>query len=196
MSRKYWKKNEIEEFRQLYPNTLNRELVIKFNCELYQLYNLAHRIGCYKSPEYLKEHVNKFTFTEPSIAHRFQKGHKTWNSGIKGIRMSIKTEFKKGSIPHNTKYDGYESKRDQYWYIRINGKFVLKHRYIWESVNGKIPEGMVLKFKDGNTDNIQIDNLRLCSKKDHAIENSIHNYPKEIIEVIRLTKKIERYATK
>jgi hypothetical protein len=115
---------------------------------------------------------------------------------MKGIHMAPGTEFKKGHKPHNTKYDGYESKRDQYWYIRINGKFVLKHRYIWESVNGKIPEGMVLKFKDKNTDNIQIDNLRLCSKKDHAIENSIHNYPKEIIEVIRLTKKIERYATK
>jgi hypothetical protein len=54
----------------------------------------------------------------------------------------------------------------------------------------------VLKFKDKNTDNVQIDNLYLCSRKDHAIQNSIHNYPKEIIEVMRLTKKIENYDKK
>ena len=55
---------------------------------------------------------------------------------------------------------------------------------------------MILKFIDKNTNNIKIENLVLCSKRDHAIQNSIHNYPKEIIEVMRLTKKIEKYAKK
>jgi hypothetical protein len=160
------------------------------------LYNLAHRIQVKKSAEYLTEHVFLFSDVQKSIASRFQKGHKAWNAGKKGIHMAPQTEFKKGHQPHNTKYDGYESKRDQYWYIRINGKFVLKHRHIWEQINGPIPNEMVLKFKDKNTDNIQIDNLYLCSRKDHAIQNSIHNYPKEIIEVMRLTKKIENYDKK
>ena len=194
--RKYWKEDEIRLFRVLYPDTLNAELCEIFNCNVRHLYNLSHRIQVKKSAEYLTEHVFLFSDVEKSIASRFQKGHKTWNAGSKGIHMAPQTEFKKGHKPHNTKYDGYESKRDQYWYIRINGKFVLKHRHIWEQINGPIPNEMVLKFKDKNTDNIQIDNLYLCSRKDHAIQNSIHNYPKEIIEVMRLTKKIENYDKK
>jgi hypothetical protein len=194
--RKYWKEDEIERFRELYPNTLNTELAEIFNCELKRIYNLASRIKVKKSDEYLIENVFIFKDVEKSIPSRFQKGHKTWNAGSKGIHMAPQTEFKKGHQPYNTKYDGYESKRDQYWYIRVNGKFVLKHRHIWEQINGPIPIEMVLKFKDKNTDNIQIENLYLCSRKDHAIQNSIHNYPKEIIEVMRLTKKIENYAKK
>ena len=196
MQRKYWKEDEIRLFRVLYPDTLNTALTEIFNCEMKHLYNLASRIQVKKSPEYLSEHVFLFQDLEKSKASRFQKGHKTWNIGMKGIRMAPQTEFKPGHQPHNTKYDGYESKRDQYWYIRINGKFVLKHRYIWEQKFGPIPEGMILKFIDKNTNNIKIENLVLCSKRDHAIQNSIHNYPKEIIEVMRLTKKIEKYAKK
>jgi hypothetical protein len=192
----YWKEDEIERFRELYPNTSNIELSEIFNCELKRIYNLASRIKVKKSDEYLIEHVFLFSDVEKSVASRFQKGHKAWNAGKKGIHMAPQTEFKKGHQPYNLKYDGYESKRDRYWYIRINGKFVLKHRYIWEQKFGKISEGMILKFIDGNSDNIKIENLVLTSKKDHAIQNSIHNYPKEIIEIIKLTKKIENYAKK
>lgn len=194
--RKYWKEDEIERFRELYPNTLNTELVEIFNCELKRIYNLASRIQVKKSDEYLRKNVFVFQDIEKSVASRFKKGHRTWNTGMKGIHMAPQTEFKKGHKPHNLKYDGYESKRDKYWYIRVNGKFVLKHRHIWEQQFGKIPPGMMLNFIDGNSDNIQIKNLVLTSKRDHVIQNSIHNYPKEIIEIIKLTKKIENYAKK
>jgi hypothetical protein len=149
-----------------------------------------------KSDEYLTEHVFLFKDIEKSVASRFKKGHRTWNTGMKGIHMAPETEFKKGHKPHNLKNDGYESKRGRYWYIRVNGRFILKHRHIWEEKFGKIPEGMILKFIDMNSDNVKIENLVLTSKKDHAIQNSIHNYPKEIIEIIKLTKKIENYAKK
>ena len=196
MPRKYWKEDEIRLFRVLYPDTLNLELCEIFNCEMKHLYNLAFRIQVKKSPEYLTEHVFLFRDIEKSMASRFQKGHKTWNTGKKGIHMAPQTEFKKGHQPHNTKYDGYESKRERYWYIRIDGKFVLKHRHIWEQKYGPIPDGMILKFIDKNTDNLKIENLVLTSKKDHALQNSIHNYPPEIQELMRLTKKIENYAKK
>ena len=196
MPRKYWKEDEIRLFRVLYPDTLNSELTEIFNCEMKHLYNLAFRIQVKKSPEYLSEHVFLFSDVQKSMSSRFQKGHKAWNAGKKGIHMAPQTEFKKGHQPHNTKYDGYESKRERYWYIRIDGKFVLKHRHIWEQKYGPIPDGMILKFIDKNTDNIKIENLILCSKRDHAIQNSIHNYPPEIQELMRLTKKIENYDKK
>lgn len=31
----------------------------------------------------------------------FEKGHKTYNKGVTGIRRGIATEFKKGNRPHN-----------------------------------------------------------------------------------------------
>lgn len=54
------------------------------------------------------------------------------------------TMFKKGHIPQNVKYDGHEYiTTEGYVYIRISmGKYVLKHRLIWEKVNGPVPKVM------------------------------------------------------
>lgn len=112
------------------------------------------------------------------------------------------TMFKKGDKPHNTKYDGYLSIRKDksgksYVYIRIQeGKFELYHRFIWQKVNGIIPEGYNVIFKDGNQANIFIDNLELVSNSDLMLRNSIHNYPDDIKLTIRALTKLKKTISK
>lgn len=66
------------------------------------------------------------------------------------------------------------------------------HIMEWEAHYGPVPAGHVFRFKDGNRQNYQIDNLELISRKTLLEQNSIHNYPPEVIELIHLLRKFER----
>lgn len=77
---------------------------------------------------------------------------------------SARTQFKKGQRPPNTKRPGaeYVSAKDGYTYLCVpernphtgfEHRFVMKHRYLWEQVNGPVPAGMCLKSLDGNRSN-------------------------------------------
>jgi hypothetical protein len=48
--------------------------------------------------------------------------------------------------------------------IKVNGKWLRKHRYIWEQAYGKIPPGKALLYKDGNRLNCTLENLVLVDK--------------------------------
>lgn len=62
----------------------------------------------------------------------------------------------------------------KYCYINIKGKPILLHRYIWEELKGKIPQGKVVDHINGNGLDCRISNLRLAS----SLENS-YNLGKE-----------------
>lgn len=117
----------------------------------------------------------------PSEAGQFKKGHVSWNTG-KYVRVSQKSEFKKGNLPANTKHDGCISIRTDkrgmpYKWIRIaKGEWIYYSRYVYEQQIGPIPDGHLVSFKDGDTLNCHPDNLFLLSKKDNARRN--HNKEK------------------
>jgi len=101
---------------------------------------------------------------------RFPKGCVPLNKGKKMPynANSARTQFKKGQLPHNTKFTGHERlSKNGYIEISIDEKnphtgferrYVLKHRYLWEKENGKLPKGMCLKCLDGNVQNTAPDN--------------------------------------
>ena len=99
----------------------------------------------------------------------FAKGHATHNKGkpmgAETRAKCLRTAFKKGNLPHNTRYLGHERlSKEGYVEISVDEtnphtgyerSYVLKHRWLWERKNGQIPEGHVLKCLDGdklNTD--------------------------------------------
>jgi hypothetical protein len=97
---------------------------------------------------------------------RYEKGAVPWSKGKKigNNPGSAKTQFKKGQLPHNTKYAGHE-RVGTHGYVEISveeinphtgfeRRYVLKHRWLWEQAHGPVPEGMVLKCKGDclNTD--------------------------------------------
>lgn len=60
-------------------------------------------------------------------------------------------------------------------FIKINGEWVRKKRYVWEQHNGTIPDGYVIMAKDGNNENCDIDNLVMVSR-DVCMEFGRKNY--------------------
>lgn len=93
-------------------------------------------------------------------------------------RLCSSTWIKPGNEPKNTKYDGYTSTRidshgHPYQYIRVEkGKFEQLHRHNWEKVNGPIPEGMILRSKDGDSSNCEPENWELVGRAGHLGKNS------------------------
>lgn len=113
---------------------------------------------------------------------RFQRGLNPWNAGRVGVRMSPKSEFKKGQMPYNTLYDGAITVRSdrnsktgkiyRYKYIRIaNAKWLLYQRYVWEQHNGPVPPKHLIKFKNGDTLDCRLENLEMISMAENARRN-------------------------
>lgn len=107
---------------------------------------------------------------------RFEKGHVPVNKGKKGVCVagSEKGWFKKGHIPPNYRPVGSERiNADGYVEVKVAdpNKWELKHRVVWEAVNGKIPKGYIIIFRDNDSTNTDISNLMLVSRGTHAVMN-------------------------
>jgi hypothetical protein len=116
------------------------------------------------------------------------------------IAIFKSNQYKKGSIPHNALPDGSEVQRvyksgKTYTKVKVPGerKLVLKHRFIWETIHKKkVPHRHKITFKDGDTTNFAADNLDCISYEAQMIQNSIHQYPEEIKEILNLKGAITR----
>ena len=110
------------------------------------------------------------------LTGHFEKGHIPANKGKKGYCApgSEKGWFKKGQIPHNHVPVGTEvMTTDGYLKIKIAEpkQWRFKHIMEWEKYNGKVPEGCMISFKDGDHYNCSIENLMCITKAENAILN-------------------------
>ncbi len=133
----------------------------------------------------------------------FIPGHVPANKGEKGKchPNARQTQFKKGSKPHNTLPVGSEVVRtDGYHKTKIAEPNVWKltHLLVWEKTYGKIPEGMLIEFKDGNRGNTNPDNLMMVSKKEHVEMNrnncALRSQMPELTEIGAMVAKIRVQA--
>lgn len=107
---------------------------------------------------------------------RFQKGRESSNKGKKGACAAgcEKTWFRKGHTPKNYRPVGSERVNvDGYIEVKVAdpSKWKLKHRVVWESVNGKIPKDSIIIFRDNDKTNTDIGNLMLIKRATHAVLN-------------------------
>lgn len=82
--------------------------------------------------------------------------------------------FKKGHVPANHRPVGSERvNRNGYVEVKVEepNKWRMKHRVVWESVNGKIPKGCIIIFRDNDKTNTNINNLLLIKRSTNAILN-------------------------
>jgi hypothetical protein len=198
--RRFWTDHERKLLSELYADNSTDFIAKKLNRSITSIYTQANIMKLHKSEEYMKialqREAEKLKIV--GIKNRFNKGHIPSNLGQKmsnELREKCKvTFFKDGHEPHNTKYDGYErlDPKDGYIQVRIKkGKFVLKHRYVWEQHNGPIPKGNIIIFIDCNKYNLNIDNLQMISMKENMERNRITKYPKELQELIKLNNKLK-----
>ncbi len=148
-----------------------------------------------------KEIAEKF-----KLQNQFQKGQTSPTKGTKlspeQIERMKPNMFKKGQVPHNLKPDGYERVTvDGYVEVKENGKFVQKHRKIWEEVNGPVPKGFIIIFRDNDKLNVTIDNLEMITREENIIRNNLaKGYDRDIQKAeylrVKINQKIKRNGKK
>jgi HNH endonuclease len=76
--------------------------------------------------------------------------------------------------------------RKVYFCIRPNRRAVPLHRVLWEERYGKVPEGKILAFKDGNPLNCVLENIELTTRDEFVQRISLLNLDPEVVETIRV----------
>ena len=195
MRGKRWTQKEMDILTQMYPNTSTKELCKLLERNIYAVYGQVFKMKLKKSPEYLKEHI--YTIV-PNKKTQFTKGHKVWNKGLKlgGEFGGKATQFPKGYKPHNWKPEGsIRTNVDGYQEIKVGKKYVCMHRHLYVNHVGNVSNDEVIRFKDGDKTNLDLNNLEKISRKEHAIRNSVHNLPEQLKEVVKLKRTITKLIT-
>jgi hypothetical protein len=58
--------------------------------------------------------------------------------------------------------------KSKYIGIKVNGKKIDEHRYVWMQANGPIPKGMVIHHKNEDTHDNRLENLEMMTLKEHT----------------------------
>lgn len=157
---------------------------------------------------------------------RFTKNFTPHNKGKKmppEVYEKVKhTMFKPGNGQEGAKFEFQDG--DGYTIVKHDGKWQLKHRLIYTQHCGPIDSDMLVVFKDGNKQNLDINNLELITKEENLRRNQTtdrrflfakdlsDNYvsgiirrqtqltradvPSELIEMKRVTLKMNRELKK
>ncbi len=212
MSGNKWIKAEDRIMKRLYPNQSTESVAAVLNRSLRSVYSRANTLGLKKTEKYLSSEASG-RLNKVSVAGyntRYKKGQASFNKGLKqtdymtaeAIKKTKKTRFKKGQKPHNTKPIGtIEPRADKsgksYLYIKHGDRdWQLYQRHVWEQANRKLLPGEIIRFKDGNTMNCDISNLVLTNQKNNMVLNTIHQYPDDLKQVIKLTNKLKKRIIK
>jgi len=115
---------------------------------------------------------------------RFEKGHKSWNLGTKGLTGANRTSFRKGQICNNLKPLGTERlSKDGFIEVKVAERnpytghptrFKFKHVYIYEQLHGPVPYGFCVAFIDGDRLNLAPENLMLVTRSELLQLNRRH----------------------
>lgn len=201
MIRKVWTQEEIDILSRMYPDHFAKEIAGVLGRGVSSIYCKAQQLGLECTPDKIRRSGLMSCNHPNNVAARFTKGHHPSNKGKKMppevYSKVARTMFKKGQTPVNHRNVGSERVNvDGYIEIKVAepNRWRLKHRVIWEQVNGAIPRGHNVQFKNHNPLDCRIENLYLISREDQmAKENSFYaKYPKDLQEIIHLKGVVNR----
>lgn len=192
--------------RAEYADTSTRELAARLRRPASSIYRAAAKLGLKKSEAYLagKDACRLRRGDNVGINTRFGKGHSPWNKGMVGLAIGgQETQFKKGHRGGRAQqlYKPVGSERlskDGYLERKINDDMPLQRRWRavhlieWEAVNGPLPTGHALTFKDGDKTHHALDNLELITRAELMRRNSCHQYGPEIAQLVQLRGTVTR----
>ena len=194
MSR-FWTEEQKNIVREMYPEHLASEIAEIIGKTVPAIHQMAINLGVKSTPEKIAR-TGRMSSNHPNvIASRYKKGNVPPNKGKKvsaEVYEKMKPHmFKKGETPLNYRPVGSERVNvEGYVEIKVADPktWKLKHRVIWEEAHGPIPEGHNIQFKDGNSLNVQLDNLYMISKADQLRNenSSVARYPHELRQIIAL----------
>ena len=186
---KPWSPADDDDLRRLYPRNEIRVLERIFGRAEKAIAKRAHKLRLAKAPDYT-----------PPRRGVFESGITPWNKGMRGIDLSGgRGQFRKGNRPHTWVPIGHERvSKDGILERKVTDAGPAKdhfrsvHSLIWEEHHGPMPEGHVVRFRDGDRTNFDITNLELVSRAENMARNSYHRYGPEIASLYQLKGAITR----
>lgn len=169
MKRRYWTTTEVREFRRLYPDTTNAALGATFGRTRSAINQMATKLGIKKSAAFVAQYA------------RWPRGLVPWNKGKHwNPPGSRATQFKKGHRGARQKPVGTERRERDGIMVKVAepSVWVPKARVVWERHFGSIPDGALVRFKDGDRENFDPANLRLITRGEHVVLNWRPKRPK------------------
>lgn len=200
MNRNFWTEQEIKFLTDNYSDMKTADIAAIMNRPIGGVNGKAYDLGLKKSFKHMKAllEIEAKKLAEAGKQYQFKKGQVSHNKGQKMSKEMYdkcrRTMFKPGNKPGNIKKVGAERiDHEGYTYVKLaDADWVLKHRHIWEQVNGPVPANHVVIFKDNNMYNFDIKNLQMISQKENMLRNTIHQYPQPIQELIILKNKLKK----
>jgi len=210
-SRNHWTPGKVAALVEIYPHIPTDWIAQVFGFPIKAVYAKAAALGLKKTEAFLASELAGRIRTGRNIGAdgRFKKGAAPWNKGTSYIAggRSAETRFKPGhrggKATELYKPIGTERiSKDGYLERKINDDFPLQKRWravhllVWEEANGPLPPGHAIAFKDGNKENRALANLECITRAELMRRNTIHNYPKEIAQLVQLRGAITRQINK
>jgi hypothetical protein len=200
MKRNFYTEQEIKFLKDNYSDMKTKDIAVIMNRPIWSINSKSYELGLKKSFKHMKmlQEIESQKLINSGKRHQFKKGQPSHNKGKKmpaEMYEKIKrTMFKPGHKPGNTKKVGsIRIDHEGYTYIKISdADWRLKHRVVYENVNGPVPDDHVVIFKDNNLQNFDINNLQVISQKENMLRNTIHQYPEQIQELIKLKNKLKK----
>lgn len=209
--RKVWGKADLRLLTELWPDHTAVDIGERLGISTAIVYAKAHRLGLKKSEAFLRSSASgrMQPGDNKGAATRFKSGQIPAN---KGLRMPsgwapgrmVETQFKKGraaSDAHNYLPIGSERlSKDGYLERKVTDdpslvparRWEFVHRIMWKQAYGPIPDGHMVEFRDGNKTHLTLENFELLSRAEHMRRHTIHRYPAEVKQAIRLVGKLKR----
>lgn len=185
MSRPRYTPEQEAIIREHFPHRFTRDIAAMIGRTEQATAQKASDMGIKKTPEFLKANCR----IQPGqhTGNQFQKGHTPANKGKRQttflspekIERTKPNRFQKGHRPKHTKENGTITARrksgtsQSYKFIRLGPRnWKLLHVYLWEQVNGTLPPGQMLTFKNGDTLDCRLENLELITRAANVLRNS------------------------
>lgn len=216
ISRRRWTPDEDAALYARYPHEPTHGIAADLRRTCSSVSQRAQRFGLRKTDEYLASPASGRLHrgNTHGAATRFVKGQVPANKGLRRPgwargRMR-ETQFKpgerRGAAALNwrpvgtilTDADGYLRIKVREWTpgeatgfgnVRV---WPMLQRVVWEQAHGPIPPGHSVCFRDGNKQNVALDNLELVSRGELMRRNSIHRLPAPLPHTIILLGALKR----
>lgn len=209
--RAVWTEEQLDMLRQFFPRhkTVDVATMIGFTESIVN--GKAKRLGIRKTAEYLASPAacRLRKGDEVGKAYRFQPGHSSWNKGTKGIHTGgEQTQFKAGQRPVNTlpigstKFDKSGTLLQKVSDARGNNSKRWRgvHELVWIAANGPLPPKHIVVFRPGMRtnvlDEITVDRVECISLAENMKRNTVHNMPRELVQLVQLRGALNRQINK
>ena len=199
-----WTQEEVVLLVQRYPNEPCGAVAKALGLSVSVVYKKARSLGLKKSEIFQARQRNlaslRARFDERLIANRIKPGAVPANKGLKGVRVSPRTEFRPGHVPAN---------RQEVGALRINSdggidikvapgprQWVSLRLYVWEQAYGPVPPGMCICVRNHDEHDTQLHNLFLATRAENIAHNLHARYPKELRCTMQLAGRIRNRVNK